>query len=1063
MWKNKSSIQNSFLRKNIAIVITAIGLWSLIWIQSEYSEFKVEEGLLKKNYIVHQKKILKNEVSNAVEYIENIKIQVEDGFKSKLRQRVSQASQIAKNIYLLNRGNRTEEEIDEMIRTALTSIVCEGDNRCCFIGSIDEISRLSSGRTGNHSGDSTEDLIHEDVEIIKKNGEGFIGHFSNGFGNEAVSNPSQVIFVKHFKPMNCYISAGQSFESFENDLQKNVLTHLVSLRFGTDGYFFGSTFKGAPLFSNGKITLGTDNISDLTDVSGIKIIQKQIKAAMKPDGDFVNYSWSKIDSPTPRPKLSYIKGISEWGWLLGAGAYTDTIKEIIAKKKSTLYTGLQQRILRSGIVLFVLLCLIFLWSMRISNQIQQTMTTFLDFLRKASSDSITINPDKFQFEEFRAVAESTNNMLQKRQIAENALYESEETYRNLFQNAQVGLFRLRLHDGQILESNSQLARMFGFENRKLFIAASAMLRSHVTQEQQKKLRKSIERKGAIENVDIEFLRKDGAPFWVRCSARIFREKGYVEGVAEDITEQKRIAEALKKSEEQYRLLADNATDNIWILRLSDMRMLYSSPSVERLLGYSQEEFLSLRLEEFISVYSMEEVNETIAAELMKERDGSFDPKVGVVIQVELINKDKSTLWAEVKSSFLRDEKGEIDRILGITRDISERRLAEEEKIMAQKIAAENEKFALVGQIAGKMSHDFNNILGVIMGNAEISLLDCREEETRKTLELIFDQTKKGKNLTKNLVAFAKDQEPRHEFFNISEKTDLVVNLLKKDLADINIIREYDENTPELLADPGMIEHALVNIIQNAIHALSLDKSPVITIRTYCRDKNICIEIEDNGCGIPKEYLKSVYEPAFTLKGSKDVSGSYKNGIRGTGYGMANVKKYIGQHQGMIELSTESGSGTKFIVSLPLIKRTLTIEEKATLKSANLHSRKKILLVEDEKSISDVQKMVLADEPCFHNVDIADNGVTAIDLFDNNDYDIVSLDYILPGDVNGMDIYHHIRDKDKEIPILFISGNIEFLESIKELKQKDINTDHLSKPCQNTDYLNRLNSLLDKVS
>jgi len=95
------------------------------------------------------------------------------------------------------------------------------------------------------------------------------------------------------------------------------------------------------------------------------------------------------------------------------------------------------------------------------------------------------------------------------------------------------------------------------------------------------------------------------------------------------------------------------------------------------------------------------------------------------------------------------------------------------------------------------------------------------------------------------------------------------------------------------------------------------------------------------------------------------------------------------------------------------------------------------------------------------VDIANTGQGAIDLFENNVYDFISLDYMLPGDLNGMDVYRHVRKINKNIPILFISGNLEFLQSIVKLKQNDPNIDHLSKPCQNKDYINGINSLLTK--
>lgn len=127
----------------------------------------------------------------------------------------------------------------------------------------------------------------------------------------------------------------------------------------------------------------------------------------------------------------------------------------------------------------------------------------------------------------------------------------------------------------------------------------------------------------------------------------------------------------------------------------------------------------------------------------------------------------------------------------------------------------------------------------------------------------------------------------------------------------------------------------------------------------------------------------------------------------------------------------------------------------------MYSKRCILLVEDEQDISDVQYRILTHEPLHHKVDMAASGRTAIDLLNRNRYDLISLDYILPGEINGMDIYHHIRKTDKIVPVLFISGNIEFLESIKDLKQKDPYIDHVSKPCKNMDYIRCINTLLVK--
>lgn len=518
-----------------------------------------------------------------------------------------------------------------------------------------------------------------------------------------------------------------------------------------------------------------------------------------------------------------------------------------------------------------------------------------------------------------------------------------------------------------------------------------------------------------------------------------------------------LLKGLNTSEKRYRLIAENATDVIWTTNM-DLSLEYISPSVYQLIGYTAEEYMKKPAVENLTPKSLDKVMELYGKKInqVNEYDNrGWDP---AVFEAEQYCKDGTTIWANINARLIKGKDNKPEGMLGITRDITERKKNEQEKITAQILAGENEKLALVGRIAGKMAHDFNNVLGIIMGHTELALLkNDKESGIKKNLELIFNQTIRGKNLTKNLTAFAKSSEPRQKFFFINEKIEFVLNLIKNDLEEIQILKK-DLKEVEILADPGMIEHALVNVFQNSIHALSQTELPKIIVRSYCRGEMAILEIEDNGCGIPQVHIEDIYEPFFTLKGNKDIDGSYKKKIKGTGYGLANVKKYIELHKGNILIESRLSSGTKVTVSLPLTQRTLTHEEKIQIQSAKKHSEKYILLVEDEDEISHVQYSILTQKPCNHKVDRASNGKTAIEMCDKNNYDLISLDYVLPGRINGKDVYDHIRKSNKSVPILFISGNIEFLESIRQLKEDDSYVEHLSKPCQNIEYINAINKL-----
>ncbi|MBU2429776.1 MAG: response regulator, partial [Proteobacteria bacterium] len=279
--------------------------------------------------------------------------------------------------------------------------------------------------------------------------------------------------------------------------------------------------------------------------------------------------------------------------------------------------------------------------------------------------------------------------------------------------------------------------------------------------------------------------------------------------------------------------------------------------------------------------------------------------------------------------------------------------------------------------------------------------------------------------------------------------------------DIEVVRYFEPALPELLADPGMIENALVNIVHNAIHAMSKTASPRLVLHTRHEADNLIVEVIDNGCGIPPEHQNSIYAPAFTLKNNKMLSGAYDASIKGTGYGLFNVKKIVEKHRGQIRFESSIDTGTRFIISFPVIGRNLTIEERIEIKKSRIITNKKILVVEDEPSIFDVQSMILQGEPFFHEVDVAQNGSMAMNFLVNKAYDLVSLDYLLPGGTSGMDLYKTIRESNAQVPVLFISGNIEFLESIISLTRKDPFLDYLSKPCQNKAYVESINQLLEK--
>lgn len=541
--------------------------------------------------------------------------------------------------------------------------------------------------------------------------------------------------------------------------------------------------------------------------------------------------------------------------------------------------------------------------------------------------------------------------------------------------------------------------------------------------------------------EASILRKDGAKVPVEFNNTMITLDGRpcMHTTARDLTGRRQLATELYKRSEAI----EASMDGIAMLN-SQEQYIYLNDAHARTYGYSRPE--NLLGQTWRTLYDKKELEQfdTVIMPEFRRKGKWRGETVGR-------KKDGTRFPQEVSLTTLKD-----GGLVCVVRDISDQKKAEREKLEAQTKAARHEKYALVGQVAGKMAHDFNNVLGAVMGNTELALLDCETPRLKEALEQILAQVLRGRNLTRNLVAFAKDQVPRKERFPAAEKLDMVLNLMKQDMKEIAVTRAWGRNLPDLQADPGMVEHCLVNLIQNAVHAMSNTRAPRLSLKISEKGSQVLIEIQDNGCGIPASVIPKIFEPGFTLKGGRDTAGAYAAGIRGAGYGLANVRKYVEHHHGTLNVRSEAGRGTRVSIGFPAGPAG---GSPAKNRDSGPRPGCSVLLVEDETAISDVQYHLLTSSPCHHRVDTAADGRTAMELIDRTPYDLVSLDCVLPGRISGMDVYAHIRKSNSRLPVLFISGNLEFLESIKALKQKDPWIDHISKPCRNRHYIDRINALL----
>ena len=446
MFSVRSSLKYKFLRNMLLITCFSVFLWTSFWIILEYIDFKKETETIEEEYVLSQKEMLKTEVGRVFRDINDMKEKSEKNIQNKLEEQVCTAHQIASNIYEQNKNLKSNKDIEKIIKNALRPIRFNQGRGYIFAVSMSGIEKLYpvrpeiEGQNVINLQDNKENyVIQDEIKVIKKSGGGFVRDYWIKPGEDEKKLFPKLSFVKYFEPLDWYIGAGEYLDEAEKQIQTEVLNRLKDLRFGADGYFFGSTFKGDPLFSNGKVSEGHGNIRSLTDPYGVKIIQAQIKAAKTGNGGFISYSWPKLDSSVSSPKISYVMGIPEWEWVIGAGVYTDVIEKEIAEKKNILNMNIIRKLIYGLFISVFLIIIAYLWSKRTSNQIIKSIELFSHSLKKASMDNSGVDFESFKFQEFIEIAELVNEMINEREKSAKAIRESEEKVARLKKMESLGL------------------------------------------------------------------------------------------------------------------------------------------------------------------------------------------------------------------------------------------------------------------------------------------------------------------------------------------------------------------------------------------------------------------------------------------------------------------------------------------------------------------------------------------------------------------------------------------------------------------------------------------------
>ncbi len=684
-----------------------------------------------------------------------------------------------------------------------------------------------------------------------------------------------------------------------------------------------------------------------------------------------------------------------------------------------------------------------------------------------------------------AIAGRLGNITQRKR-AEEALRKSEETYRSLSSNIPGMIYQGRGDWSTKTISNSEMVcgysvDEFNTQKVKWLNLIHPDDKEWVLEEGSKLREKPM---SIVQQYRI--LAKDGSTRWVSDhKVSVFNEDGSfigIDGIVCDVTERKRESEALEISERRYRLLTESMFDVIWTADLQ-LNLTYISPSVTRLLGYRPEEVIAQKPEETLGLRSFRTIMKFLEEKKRKEVRTGTRYSDSQTVELELKHKDGSTVWVETGITFLYDAYGRPLEIMGLMRDSTARKKAEERiekytnklkegneelreetrktknaegktrqyakelRILNLQLKAETERAQeadrLKSQFMANMSHEIRTPLTVIDGAVHLLQRNSLSPEQKELLAMIRDSDEQLLELVNSILDLAKIEAGQAKVvkkeFLLKETVKNIISGFEFEARKKNLEIEMicPRHLPsKIRTDEGKLTQILFNLISNALKFT--EKGRIEVRLNKGSNSSIRFSVEDTGIGISEETLPLIFNKFC------QINGTTKREHGGVGLGLTIVKELVELLGGEIEVKSKLGKGSLFCFSLPCIalkERVVPYRDGNGAPPKTEERVKKgmnILVAEDDSPTYNIIRRFLEDCTISRAVD----GEDVLKMIKEKSYDMVLMDIQMPR-MDGLEATRRIREKDSDLPIIAVTAG-----SFKADKDKCLAAgcnDYITKP------------------
>lgn len=662
-------------------------------------------------------------------------------------------------------------------------------------------------------------------------------------------------------------------------------------------------------------------------------------------------------------------------------------------------------------------------------------------------------------DEIGTLTNTFNQMISELDQQKEELQKSEKRYRTIYNSSSNAIFIQDIDSGAILDVNEKMCEMYGFSRKEAILInvgdLSAGEPPYTLQAAMEWISKAAQGKPQL--FEWKAKNKAGHLFWVLVKMGIVEIDGRdrLLVTVSDITQRKRTESALKESEERFSKAFRSSPAPMIISEIDTGRFIDANERWLRITGFSLEELLGRTTLE-LGIWGNPDDRNDLVRRLRREgtvKDFACQivTKSGDVLDV---------LWNAEKTSV-----GENEVLLSLIFDNTEKNKSEEERGKLQAQLIQSQKMESVGRLAGGVAHDYNNMLGVIIGHTELAMLKMDAGGSMENhLREIMNAAQRSSELTQHLLAFARRQTIAPRILDLNQSITAILKMVQVLLGEnIELVWLPGSGTHSIKIDPVQFNQLLMNICVNARDAISVDGRISIETQRLMVDESYCtintyfvpgdyalLIVSDNGSGMDKETQSKIFEPFFTTKGVG----------KGTGLGLATVYGIVKQNNGFINVYSEVGKGTTFKIYFPYCEGSAEQKTERTFDIFPINSCETILVVEDEQALLDINRAMLKD--LGYNVLAANTPAKAVHL--GREYagaiDLLMTDVVMP-EMNGRELEQRIRESNPKLKCLFASGYTASVISHQGVLDENVN--FIQKPFTLQDLALKIREVINKDS